>query len=231
MIEKQLTLDKTKLVWLSHTTSVKTPAYGGGYDFEVIEKKQIKCGDSCNTVELRLSNHIGSHVDAPIHFIEDGKTISDYDPHEWIFDKPIIIDIKVSEAEIIEADHLISAGIADFDNADLILIRTGEEQYRGKERYSQSSPGYSEKLYDFLKNRFQSFKAIGMDTISISSYKNRELGRKVHRVFLGQGIRIFEDLRLSAIPKNSNLEKVIALPFRYENSDGSPVTIIGEIGE
>jgi len=80
-------------LWLSHVTSSNTFAYGGGSAFNAVAEMQMKCGDSCNTVTLNLSNHIGSHVDAPRHFISDGLGIDKYSASDWVFKKPILVSI------------------------------------------------------------------------------------------------------------------------------------------
>lgn len=65
---------KNNWIWLSHITSSETPAYGDSA-FEVTNEKQLCCGDSCNTVSIKMFNHIGSHLDAPRHFIANAKTV------------------------------------------------------------------------------------------------------------------------------------------------------------
>ena len=81
-----------KLIWLSHVLTKHTPAYGGGEGMRIEHEKQINCGDSCNTAKLAFSNHLGSHVDAPRHFIESGITTESYEPQDWIFIKPLVIN-------------------------------------------------------------------------------------------------------------------------------------------
>jgi len=93
----------------------------------------------------------------------------------------------------------------------------------------KTQPGFSPDLSEYFSDKFASFSAIGLDAISISSFMHREVGRLAYKSFLGRNLRIFEDLALSNIPLNVTLKKVIALPFRYRDADGSPVTMLGEI--
>ncbi len=220
---------KNDWIWLSHVTSDETPAYGGGSAFSTIPVKQMCCGDSCNTVELSLSNHIGSHVDAPRHFIAEAKTVEDYSVFDWIFEKPLLIDIPSDCVGIIEPEHLDSVMPEKVDDADLVLLRTVDPEKRNSDTYYKSQPGFSPDLCEYLESKFDSFNAIGLNAISISSFLHRNIGRLAHRAFLGSGIRIFEDLALFNIPDTAKLNKVIALPFRYRDADGSPVTVLGDI--
>jgi len=217
-------------IWLSHVNGKDTPAYGGGEGIRITADKVQAKGDSCNTTKLEMSNHIGSHVDAPSHFIVGGKCIDEYGIDDWIFLSPIVIDITVAEASIVTVAHISDALISDKQDADLVLIRTGFEKHRAVDTYWNASPGFSPDIYDYLKERFHSLKAIGLDTISISSIKHRDLGREAHRAFLSGGIRIFEDLQLSNIEKLHYLKKIIALPFRFGGADGAPITMIAEVG-
>ena len=66
-----------------------------------------------------------------------------------------------------------------------------------------------------------------MDLISISSYSNREEGRKAHHAFLnpdeGEPILLIEDMKLDT---NSSFNKVIVAPLLIDNADGSPCTVL-----
>ena len=62
-----------------------------------------------------------------------------------------------------------------------------------------------------------------------SIWLSRELGRKAHRAFLSQDIRIFEDLHLLQLTSAMKINQVIAMPLRFENADGAPCTMIANI--
>ena len=44
---------------------------------KIRQKKFIKCGDPANISELECDLHSGTHVDAPRHFFDDGKTVAE----------------------------------------------------------------------------------------------------------------------------------------------------------
>ena len=138
--------------------------------------------------------------------------------------------MDIRAAEVVTQKHIESL-CSNIDDADLVLLKTGFEVHRESNEYWEKAPGYAPELADFLKQRFKSFRAIGMDTISISSYQHRELGHEAHNAFLRNGFRIFEDLALKDIQVDTVLSKVIALPLRFEHSDGAPCTIIGWVND
>jgi kynurenine formamidase len=213
-------------IFLSHILSAQTPAYGGGQGLGIETARSITSGDSSNSVTLMFSNHLGTHVDAPRHFVADGKTVDAYDAKDWIFTKVFLVDIPANEGEVVDIQK-VEIALANCNDADLLLLRTGFENRRGGASYWAASPGFDPRLSAYLSRRLPSLSAIGMDTISISSMKHREMGREVHREFLGAGVRIFEDMALANAQSADNLEQVIAMPLRFDNADGSPCTVIG----
>ncbi|MBI9085598.1 MAG: cyclase family protein [Desulfobacterales bacterium] len=215
-----------KAIWLSHPLDTDTPLYGGDKGIDIRPDKSMARGDSCNTTILKLPAHAGSHVDAPAHFIADGLTITDYDAQAWIFDHPLVVEVPAAPGILLGPENLerIQQGTT---HTDLLLIRTGFEDRRGKPVYWQNAPGIAPETADFLLARLPGLKAVGFDFISISSLAHREAGRAAHRAFLGAGLRIFEDLSLSALESKKRLDRVIALPLRVSGADGAPCTVVG----
>lgn len=214
------------LSWLSHPLDGETPHYGGGKGVAVAVDKSIADGDSCNTSLLRISSHLGSHVDAPRHFIQTAPAIDSYDPSEWVFTSPLLLDVPSKPGQLIGADDLPDIDCNEKE-VDLLLIRTGFEQFRREDLYWENGCGLLPELAEHLCSCYPSLRAIGLDTISLTSYQHRDLGRKAHYAFLSKNIRIFEDLALNHIKGPLSLIKVIALPLLIAGCDGAPCTILG----
>lgn len=215
-------------IWLSHVLSPDTPAYGGGKSFGVVHEKSLCAGDSCNAVRLDLHNHLGSHVDAPLHFIPDGRAVESYDPEDWMFFRPLLIDIPLDEPILVTPEMIEPCLPKGVLKHDLLIIRTGFEQFRREDRFWKAAPGLSARLAPWLKKRFPYLKGVGVDCISISSLQHREEGRCAHRALLGAGLRLFEDLALAALSP-CRLKQVIALPLRFQNADGAPCSVVAEV--
>jgi len=215
-----------KLSWFSHILDEKTPLYGGGKGLDIHNDRSIYEGDSCNTSSFQFSSHVGSHVDVPRHFIQDGLAVDSYAPSEWVFTSPLLLDVPSGPGQMIGPDDLPDIDCKK-DEVDLLLIRTGFEIFRSEDLYWENGPGFLPELADHLCACYPSLWAIGLDTISLTSYQHRELGRKAHYAFLSKNIRIFEDLALSHIKSALSLIKVIALPLLIAGCDGAPCTILG----
>ena len=208
-----------KAYFLSHIINEQTPFYAGKKNIVLKNVKSIKNGNGCNMMHWSFSNHAGTHLDAPAHFIEKGLSVTDFKASDWIFD-------RVSLAEVIntEPGHIIKPeDIKDIEDCQLLLIKTGFEKYRSEEICWRNSPGLHPQLAAYLREKCPSLKGVGVDFISISNLNNRELGREAHIAFLGDNIFLIEDMKLSGLEKAP--DSVIVAPLLVEKTDGSPCTV------
>ena len=216
-----------KYKYLSYFIDQNTPIYGGKSVNEIKEISSIKNGDSSNSKKMILNNHTGTHIDFPNHFCLNGKTCSDYPPDFWIFQNPFVINLNSKENEIIMLSdkQLKNIPIA----TDFLIINTGFHCFRGNKKYWNNNPGINPMLASKLKERCPKIRMIGLDTISLSSYQNRELGRKSHREFLcNNDILIVEDMDLRDTG-NDKFSKVTCFPLLIKDIDGCPITIVAEV--
>ncbi|MDA8141170.1 MAG: cyclase family protein [Desulfobacteraceae bacterium] len=218
-----------KAIWLSHPLSTETPAYGGARGLTCEVASSIQAGATANTSRWSLPNHLGTHVDAPRHFYDRGMTITDYSSDFWIFNHPQLIEVNGDADTIIEVADLSSAVAPE---SDLLLIRTGFERFRHEPYYWQSNPGLSPDIARWLRSSRPKVRAVGVDCISITARAHRSIGRDAHQSFLnpeidGRPVLLIEDMALEAV--SGMLSRVIVLPFRVLNCDGTPCTVLGEI--
>jgi len=213
------------MLYLSHPLTSNMPLYGNNGTVSFSRDKQIRYGDSCNTMTLSFPNHSGTHIDFPYHFDPEGKTISDYPADFWVFDSVEMIDIsgQIEDKQIIEPENFPDI---KKKNVDLLLIKTGYGKHRGTDRYTLTPPGISSKAANWLREKHPTVRCVGMDLISVSSYSNRDEGRKAHLAFLapenGEPILLIEDMKLDY---SGPFEKVIIAPLLIEGADGSPCTV------
>jgi len=216
---------QSKFLWLSHPLSEDAPMYGGGEGFRRSHLKTISTGDSCNALAIELPAHFGSHVDTPLHFLADGKSLIDYSPGDWIFYNIRLLDYEAKPGELITLDFLTQS--TPNKDVDLLLIRSGFERKRSEAIYWKSNPGMHPESAIHLQEAFPNICAIGFDFISLTSFEHRETGREAHRKYLSRDIRIFEDLTLQSL--QAPPQKVTALPLRINEGDGAPCTILAEM--
>jgi arylformamidase len=216
--------------YLSHPYSSETPSYGARDRIEITTKSSIARGDTANSSQwVFTNNHIGTHVDVPFHFDLDGRKILDFSPEEWIFQKVALIDVPCEGPRLIDSSDL--EHISVMSNIDLLLIRTGYENFRLEKRYWNENPGLAPSLPSYLRNRFPRLRCIGFDFISITSWQHRELGKESHRAFLkpshGKPIVAIEDMSL--MQSSKSIEWVIVAPILMQEGNGAPVTIFANM--
>jgi len=214
------------ITFLSYFINEQTPLYGGEKAIFFEKRNQIVEGASSNTEYLKFPNHTGTHIDFPKHFSDSGKTINDYLPSFWKFNRVYTIDYPASQKEILS--HNILEDLQIPEDTEFIIINTGFGKYRNEENYWKNNPGLAPELAGILKARCPNLRVVGFDFISLSSFQNRMLGREAHKEFLiKNNILIIEDMNLTVI-KDKNVKSIIALPLMIEEADGVPVTIIAE---
>ncbi len=221
-----------KWIYFSYLLNRETPAYGGGDTIKIRQEKSIEKGDSCNTQYWSLSNHLGTHIDFPRHFVQAGKTLGDYSPEFWIFHSPFILDISTVEPEVIIEPEAVDMNAVP-DNIDMLVIKTGFCHLREKDIYWKNNPGFAPGLAVFLRKRFPHLRAFGFDSISLSSFAHRETGHEAHKAFLDHPnpILLLEDMDLSVIDNSVKLKQVIVSPLLVEGADGAPCTVFANVIE
>lgn len=219
-----------KRIYLSYFLGADTPFYGGNKSFQVEGLRSISSGDTCNTSRWAFPNHAGTHVDLPRHFVIDGLSLEEFSPDFWIFQH-----IAIAELVDIAPDSVVGQDmLKHFDlppDTELLLIKTGFGRLRETPSYWMNSPIFLPELAEYLRERFPNLRAIGFDSISLSSWSNRTTGRCAHHAFLGgkYPILLIEDMDLSLIDNSSIVSKVTVAPLLVRSADAAPCTIIAEV--
>jgi arylformamidase len=214
---------------LSHHLSVDTPVAPGVPPIKCWHHFSMERGDVSNLFMLQFSNHTGTHIDAPWHFVRNGLPIGKFSLEEFVFDRPVCVDIAVGDGEVLRRAHF-EPHSREISECDLLLIRTGYTRVRriDPDRYRTFAPGMSAEGAHYIADKFANLRAIGLDTISLACMQHLEDGLDAHRVLLrGDGRRflIIEDMDLDH--DLSELKRVFALPLFIDGVDSAPCTVMG----
>ena len=173
--------------------------------------------------QITMSEHTGTHIDAPAHFIKGGKFLDDV-PLESLMGRGVKIDAAGIGTE------LTLIAIEDFEKnegkitaGDIVIFRFGwEDKYAIQPdagEYLKDWPGLSARAAQALAER--EIRAVCCDTLSIDEYGSRD--SPAHQILLGKGIPVIENLcNLSKLPAFSY---VIGMPLKIKNGSGSPLRI------
>ena len=168
-------------------------------------------------------------MDVPYHFDKTGAKLLDIPLSNWIFYNVIITEVPRFNSDLIVSRDLNLKNIPNI--VDLLLIRTGYEQFRKSDKYWKDNPGIAPEVAVYLRSHFPKLRCIGFDFISLTSWKHRDVGKLAHKEFLSpkkgnSPILIIEDLSLVNV--SGNIKRVIVSPLMVENGNGGPVTVFGE---
>jgi kynurenine formamidase len=182
---------------------------------------------------MGIFNHIGTHFDAPEHFIPGGARIGELPLERFVFERPLLLDIPKGKGELIRAADL-EPREGDIAGADLLLLRTGFSRYRREEPglYESAGPGIGPDCAEYLVSSFKGLRSLGIDFVSVGSYLDRAGGTLTHRTLLGGREGHFvcpiEDMNLDGLAPGG-LRRVFALPLMVEGVDSAPVTVLAEL--
>jgi len=224
-------MSQTKRLYLSYILDENTPTYGNRNKFLCQKKSDMSKGDIANDSSIETTVHIGTHIDMPYHFYGNGQTIEDFSIGFWNFNTILFIEIKPNDLVIHQ--ELINA-LEDIENKEKIeflIVKTGICTQRDSDKFWKENPGFSPDLADYIRSNFPQVRVLGFDSISVSSFTNRMIGREAHKQFLNpeHPILLLEDMDLNAINKENKIQSVDIIPLRIAKCDGLPCTIIAEI--
>jgi kynurenine formamidase len=221
----------TKFLYLSHIIDENTPTYGNRNKVEIVQKASIKNGDIANDSSISTTVHIGTHIDMPYHFFGNGQTIEDFRIDYFHFEN--VLFLEITPQSLIIDKELISKleEIADKKRYEILVLKTGICHKRETEDFWNKNYGFSPRIADYLREEFPNIRVFGFDSISVSSFQNRMLGREAHKSFLDpkKPILLVEDMDLTQLEKNIEINEVTIAPLRIAGCDGLPCTVIAEI--
>jgi len=207
---------------LTHLIEPGMPVFPGTEPPEIMEANTIK-KDGFKEKKLSMYSHTGTHMDAPAHLFDGGKTLDQYDIGRF-FGKAFLVDVVDQGGKI--GKKVLESFEKQFYEADYALFHTGWSAYWGKDEYFSNFPCLDNEAAAYLAS-FQ-LKGVGFDTISADPVEDSTLAN--HRVFLGKEMVIVENLK--------NLDKLTGegffwfscMPLKTIDADGSPVRASAILG-
>lgn len=174
--------------------------------------------------ELRLSTHIGTHVDAPWHYFptSEGKRARTIDeiPLDWFYGNGVILDMRHKpDGSIITIEDLKEALKKikyELQEGDIVLVMTGADRYWGKPEYFSKGAGLNRESTLWILDhgiRVVGIDAWGWDRPFI--YQRMEYEKTRDASILWSAHRAGIDREYCHIEKLANLDKV-PVPYGFK---------------
>jgi arylformamidase len=196
--------------------SPSLPVWPGNPGIELERMNKIEAGANSNVSRLALGVHTGTHVDAPVHFIQGALGV-DTLPLDVLVGPALVIDLP--RIPRVTAADLAAAGVPA--GTQRLLIKTSNSAW-----WAANDPEFHTDYVAVAVDAAewvisQGIKLIGVDYLSVAPWKQSV---PTHRTLLQAGIVVVEGLNLSQIgPGQYDL---VCLPLKLIGSDGAPARAI-----
>jgi len=167
--------------------------------------------------EVKMSSHVGTHVEFPYHHVKNGKNAADY-PLDRLIGEAVLLDFSHKKKdEEITKQEILDCGVG-IRKGDIALIRTDMHKL-WKTPQAHDRPVLSLEATSYL------VKEIGIHCIGTDATGLEVRGRDdqpVHVMLFENDVAMVESLTNLDQIKSSRFE-VIILPLPIEGMDSCPV--------
>jgi arylformamidase len=160
-------------------------------------------GDVANISRLDLGVHTGTHIDAPLHFVEGGAAVD-----------TLPLDVLVGAARVIDLTGAERLDAFAFDGVDLserVLLKTRNSRLWERDTFSEEAIALDGRAAQQLVDA--GVRLVGIDYLSIGD-------EEAHQVLLGAGVVPVEGLDLRGVEAGDY--QLVCAPLKLVGSDGAP---------
>src|SRR5258708_31462081 len=212
------------VVDLSHPLASTGLSYCAGHPVFTSERVMTLARDGSNVSRLTIGSHTGTHLDAPVHFLEGAAAVSDVNLSSLV-GPAIVVDVRGKGFHAAITWDDIAPQANKLSPEATLLLCTGWSQHWGREEYMKSPHLTEEAAQKILEH---GVRVVGIDVFSVDG-EVCEVSREthvVHRLLLGNGILIAENLTNLEALLDGSAFLVSLLPLKLQGCDGSPIRAI-----
>jgi arylformamidase len=204
---------------ISEPIEPATAVFPGDTAFSVEWVARLEQGASCNVSAIRMSVHCGTHADAPLHYLANGRDIASV-PLDAYLGRCRVLDVgSTGTPAVVDAQALrpYLAGV------ERVLLRT--KRTHDHRRFDAGFVALGAQAARVLVAA--GVRLVGIDTQSMDHATSKDLSSH-HELASGQ-VALLENLDLSAVPVASGAGteyELIALPLRIVGGEAAPVRAI-----
>ena len=183
----------------------------------VFEPVGITARDGYAMERVSCFSHTGTHLDAPYHFLEEGRTV-DQIPAEELVGPAEVLDLRneITGPEIGLAT--LRAHWPSSRRPRFVLLETGWSRWRAStRRYLYDFPGLTPEAAGWVAD--QGIRGIGIDTLGIDPFSDAEF--RAHKILLRRGIWILEALDHLDTLTEGTPYTLVAAPLKISGASGA----------
>lgn len=207
--------------WIDVSVAIdpaKLPVYPGDAPAKFKTLLSYDKGDKLALSGLDMGTHTGTHIDAPLHFIQGGVSIDKVSLDQ--LNGPAIVIECSRDAAIIDAAELNKH--PEWRKAKRILFKTRNsyENIWDKKEFDKSFVAFAPDAAKLMADA--GVQVVGIDYLSAEKFGAAE--PLAHRALLGQGTAIIEGLDLR--PAKAGEYELLLLPLKVVGLEGAPARAI-----
>ncbi|HEU4975067.1 MAG TPA: cyclase family protein [Baekduia sp.] len=179
--------------------------------------------DPFTLMEYTFMSHMGTHLDAPCHFVPGAPTI-DAISLDRVTGPGVVLDVPAEPLEGLGAEALAAGGPAPRPG-EIVLLRTGWEDKAGTPAYFQHPYLLDSAARWLIEHRV---KLVGMDLITPEmpeAVRGEPFTWPVHHALLENDVLVMENVCNMRSLAGRRVE-VIAAPVNVKGGDGAPVRLL-----
>lgn len=202
---------------ISLTISSSLPTWPGDPGVTLEQFESMDKGAHVNVTSISSSVHLGTHVDAPHHFLNDGRTIESL-PLD-VLTGPCYVTQLPDGIDMITSEVLARTEITS--DMKRILFGTSNSHYwaRGETKFQEDFVAITEDGAEWLVEH--GIQLVGVDYLSVAPFGDSE---PTHKVLLKAGVVVVEGLNLSNVMRG--FYDLYCLPLKIAGADGAPARAI-----
>jgi arylformamidase len=200
---------------ITYPISSKLPKWPGSVGFKSKWRMSMPV-DTNNLSSFTIDSHLGTHIDAPLHFVNRAKAIHQIELNKLIGRTYVV---EINDVRSITAVHLELAKIPK--NCTKLLLKTDNQFYwkSGLTAFQEDFCSIDSSGAEWIVNR--GIHLVGIDYLSIQRFHD---GPATHQILLQSEVVIVETLNLENV--ETGWYDLICLPLKLEGLEGSPVRAI-----
>ena len=201
---------------ISLGVSPDLPVWPGDPAIKLERVKSIAEGANSNVSHLACSVHVGTHVDAPLHFI-DGASAVEKLPLKVLTGRAYVVDMR--RADTIDAAALEASDLPPRTRRVLFRTRNSDYWVRKQPEFQKDFVAIEPSGAEWLVRK--GVQLVGVDYLSVAPFGR---SKDTHRILLEAGVVVVEGLNLSDVRRGRYT--LYCLPLKLVGSDGAPARAI-----
>ncbi|ANU18891.1 arylformamidase [Planococcus plakortidis] len=199
------------IIDISMALDSSTPEWPGDTPFSYRLSVTKEESGSVNIGELKSSTHIGTHIDAPFHYDENGLKTDE-----------LPLDVYLATAQVMDVSDQPQVQLENLDElakgVSAVLLKT--DAWRDRTKFPEAWPVFDPAIAEWMKG--QGVRLLGVDVPSVDPETSKEL--PMHHAMNRNQRFILEGIVLDDVAPG--VYELAALPLKIRGGEGSPVRAV-----